>query len=198
MKIARQKPRSLRDRKREATRRKIVESGLALFMEHGFEATTLDMIAAEAGISRRTFFHYFKTKDAVLLARVGNGFPEDLRAAMLKQSADQPPLFAARNCFTALASRYETKDAAVVDRLLNSTEALRASKNALFLEIEEVLFETMCDLWPDRARRSTLRIIAMAASGALRLALEARRDDDGRHPLEDYIRRTFEILAASL
>src|SRR5689334_22312267 len=38
------------------TRRQIVDAASALFTEHGFSATTVDAIAAEAGVSRKTVF----------------------------------------------------------------------------------------------------------------------------------------------
>ncbi|WP_454011584.1 TetR/AcrR family transcriptional regulator [Aquamicrobium terrae] len=189
-----EEPEGLRARKRRETRQRIVEAGMKLFVENGYEATTLDMIAAAAGISRRTFFYYFKSKEDVLLARQGSGFPQALRAAMLEQSPQKTPLAAARDCFLALASRYETKDSATVDRLLRSTEALRARKNALFIEIEAVLFAAMCELWPTPDRRNGLRITTMVATGALRLALDDRRVDDKRGSLSDCLRRNFALL----
>src|ERR1700679_2624901 len=58
----------LRVRKRRETRQRIAEAGLRLFLEHGFEGVTLDAVAAAADISRRTFFHYFDSKEDILLA----------------------------------------------------------------------------------------------------------------------------------
>ena len=59
----------LREEKRQQTLKRITQTALGLFARHGYEATTLDMIAADAGISRRTFFHYFKSKDDILLSQ---------------------------------------------------------------------------------------------------------------------------------
>ncbi|OLT00312.1 hypothetical protein BJF90_36200 [Pseudonocardia sp. CNS-004] len=46
--------------------RHLAEVAQALFVEHGFEATSVDDITAAAGVSRRTFFRYFSTKADVL------------------------------------------------------------------------------------------------------------------------------------
>ncbi|MFF5010942.1 TetR family transcriptional regulator [Streptomyces phaeochromogenes] len=56
----------LRERKRRETRQRITHVGMRLFLTNGFDATTLDMIAAAADVSRRTFFSYFDSKDDVL------------------------------------------------------------------------------------------------------------------------------------
>jgi AcrR family transcriptional regulator len=62
MKSAPAKKNGLRARKRRETRQRIAETGLKLFVRKGYDATTLEAIAAAAGISARTFFYYFKTK----------------------------------------------------------------------------------------------------------------------------------------
>ena len=122
MKGASERPQGLRERKRRETSERIIEKGLKLFVKNGYEAATLDAIAEAAGISRRTFFYYFKSKEDVLLAAHDSGFREALRPAMLDELPDQAPLDAVQKCLVKLASRYETKESIVFDRLMESTE----------------------------------------------------------------------------
>ena len=58
---------SLRERKKLATWRAIQSAALGLFDGQGYEATTVEQIAAAADVSRATFFNYFAGKDAALL-----------------------------------------------------------------------------------------------------------------------------------
>jgi AcrR family transcriptional regulator len=198
MKGASEKPQGLRERKRRATSERIIENGLKLFVKNGYEATTLDAIARAAGISRRTFFYYFKSKEDVLLAAHDSGFREALKPAMLDQPPDQAPFDAVQKCLIKLASRYETKESIVFDRLMESTEALRARKEAVFVETEQILLEAMCELWPSPGRRDGLRLVAMVAMGTLRLALDKWKQNDAAHPLAYYLRQSFALLAKQL
>jgi AcrR family transcriptional regulator len=195
MEGALERPQGLRERKRRETSERIIEKGLKLFVKNGYEATTLDAIAEAAGISRRTFFYYFKSKEDVLLAARDSGFREALRPALLDESPDQSPIAAVQKCLIKLASRYETRESVVFDRLMESTPALRARKEAVFVDTEQILLEAMCELWPSPGRRDGLRLVAMVAMGTLRLALDKWKQNDAAHPLAYYIRQGFALLA---
>ena len=187
-------PNDLRERKRRLTLDRIAEVGLKLFMENGYEATTLDAIAAASGISRRTFFYYLKSKEDVLLAHESGNFPQALRPTFLNQSPKQSPINAARKTFLTLASMYQTKESIIADRILRSIEPLRLRKEALLVQMEELLAETMYEMWPDQSKRPALRMAAMMAIGALRFAKDNWRNDDAAHPLTHYIDEAFDLL----
>ena len=195
MKSTAEQPQGLRERKRQETSERIIEKGLKLFVKNGYDGTTLEAITEAAGISRRTFFYYFKSKEDILLAAHDSGFREALRPAMLEESPDQMPIDAVQKCLVKLASRYETKESVVFDRLMQSTAALRARKEAVFVETEQILLDAMCELWPAPGRRDGLRLVAMVAMGTLRLALEKWKQNDAAHSLAYYVRQSFALLA---
>lgn len=58
-------PRTTPGRPVATTHAKIEQAAFRLFAEHGFERTTLDAIAAEVGVGRRTLFRYFESKNDI-------------------------------------------------------------------------------------------------------------------------------------
>jgi AcrR family transcriptional regulator len=81
---------SLRDVARHAVRDEVVRSAWNLFVEQGFEATTVDQIAEAAGMSRRTFFRYFVGKDELILDKlleVGDRVADALAARPVEEPA---------------------------------------------------------------------------------------------------------------
>jgi len=61
----------LREQRRERNAREIQQAAMSLFAARGYAGVTVEDIAAEAGISERTFFRYFASKYHVLVAEAG-------------------------------------------------------------------------------------------------------------------------------
>jgi mycofactocin system transcriptional regulator len=81
---------------------------LRLFAECGFEATRIDQITAEAGVSERTFFRYFATKASVLWAEF-DAEVDAIRAALAAVPDDVPMMEAIRRAVVS-ANHYRAAD----------------------------------------------------------------------------------------
>lgn len=92
----------LRERKKIRTRAAIRDNAMRLFTEQGYTATTIDQIAEAADISPSTFFRYFPTKEAVVLA---DDIDPIVLAALAAIPADVPPLAAVRQALTGSLSQ---------------------------------------------------------------------------------------------
>lgn len=86
---------SLRDRRKTETREALVRAALDLFEASGFDEATVDDIAARAGVSPRTFFRYFGSKEAVLFADQEH-LISLMRDAVTARPAAEHPLLALR------------------------------------------------------------------------------------------------------
>ena len=183
----------LRERKQRQTRQRIAETGLTLFLANGYESTTLDAIAEAAGISRRTFFSYFKSKEEIVLAWQ-TGAWDAMRAELLKVSPDEAPLDAVRQTLVNHVSRYESDRMRAIDRVMRASETLMARKQAAYAMQEDALYSALCEVWRQPERRSVLRVVAMISIGAMRLALEAWGKQEGNRPVAEFLEESFANL----
>jgi len=97
---------SLRERKKADTREAIRGAAVDLFCRDGFEATTMDAVAAAADVSVRTVFRYFPTKEDLVFADVEADL-EDLRTLLDARPADEPVMGSVRAVVEVLAGRMD-------------------------------------------------------------------------------------------
>jgi AcrR family transcriptional regulator len=183
----------LRARKRTETAQRISAAALRLFAAHGIEATTVDAIAAAAGISRRTFFHYFAAKDDILLS-LHKGMGEQLADALDDRDPGNTPLQAVRAAALRIVAAYPLEELIVIDRLMRSSPAVQAGKQASYAREEAVLLGALERLWPDEDPVA-MQMLAMLAIGVGRRSLDAWSRDGGSAPLADYVTRAFDAAA---
>jgi AcrR family transcriptional regulator len=117
---------SLQERKQELVRTALFDAAWQLFGERGYEATTVAEIAAAAGVSRRTFFRYYASKEDVLV-ETSDEVAEAMLAAMAERPLDEPPLVAIERALVpVLESRIARTDRLhTIIRLLRESRTLR-------------------------------------------------------------------------
>jgi len=183
----------LRERKRRETAQRIADVALRLFLANGYEATTLDAITAAAGISRRTFFYYYKSKDDILISMQA-GLGETIAAGVRDEPADRRPLDAVRDVMIRASAAYPAEDMIAIDRLMRSSDVVMARKQASYVEHERTVYEALREKFSPPGSETSLRIVAMVAIGAMRLALEAFNRDHGKRPIVEHLWDAFNAL----
>jgi TetR/AcrR family transcriptional regulator, regulator of mycofactocin system len=110
------------------SRRELELIALRLFTDQGFDNTTIEQIAAEAGVSKRTFFRYFSSKASVLWSEFDSEV-DTIRAALADVPAEVPMMEAIRRA-VATANHYRVQDVAELRlrmNLIGGVPALQSS-----------------------------------------------------------------------
>ncbi|TXS21645.1 TetR family transcriptional regulator [Streptomyces sp. ms191] len=118
------------ERKRRLVTDELTESALQLLARKGFDGVTVDEIAAAAGVSKRTFFRYFASKEDVVvqfLADMGSGMRAELAARPAEEPASVALLRAVSLPLAACANHSDHSERALrVVQLILRTPALLA------------------------------------------------------------------------
>ena len=162
---------SLRERNKARARTEIAAAALRLFSKDGFEGVTVDQIVAAAGVSRRTFFRYFETKEDALLA----DYPElntTLTDSLIDGGADHP-LEAVRASLHRLADWYEERAEAVLERsrLIRDATHLTARNLEFLSQWESAIVATVAAHVGADAGSLLPRTAGATIVGAFRAAL---------------------------
>ena len=159
-------PGGLRERKKARTRAAIQQHALRLFAEQGYDATTVEQIAAAAEVSPSTFFRYFPNKEDVVLS---DDYDPLLIGAFHAQPPDTPPLAALRAAMrTSLAELAPEELAAIRERvaLMTSVLELRAALLANMTQTTAMLAELIASRAGRAVDDPTVRIGVGALMGA--------------------------------
>jgi AcrR family transcriptional regulator len=186
-----------RQRKKTATRDRIRASALRLFREQGYDATTVEQIAAAAGVSHMTFFRYFPAKEDVVLSDAY----DPLIASFIAQTPESWPL--TRRIRTVLVEGlrqiYDTQRDTMLaqNKLIVSTPALRARLWADQIATQQLILQALSASQdhpqPSFADRVTVAACLAAASTAILTWVE----NDGVPELPDLMDQAFDALASA-
>lgn len=182
---------TVRERNKLALRRDITEAALQLFRTQGFAATTVDQIVSKAGVSRRTFFHHFPTKEDVVLGDT-RALGERVRSALEARPATESAWTALSEALRALEGDESVQLRLATAKLYHDAPSLRARHLEKHLHWQNLLA-------PDIARRLGLssddaltdprpRAVIAAALSCLDVAVDVWRESGGEADLEAVFR----------
>jgi AcrR family transcriptional regulator len=185
----------LRERKKEATTERLREVALALVAERGFDAVSIDDIAAAADVSKTTFYRYFETKEDVLLGKSSDNL-ELLQASLDECPPEVGAVQAARHAFRRLAETYQADRAekVLVDRLTRTTPSVAARSLAHQARWEEVIRDDVDRRQPD-AEPFRRWLLAAQIIGAARGAVSWWLAEGAERELVDLIDEALATLA---
>jgi AcrR family transcriptional regulator len=190
---------SLRERTRRAVSAEITAAAIDLFAAQGFEATTIDQIASAAGLSRRSFFRYFSTKEEVILQSL-DATGLQLAETLVRRPANEQAWTALRRSFNILVERIDADPdrSAVVLHMMLASPALHGAHLAKQAKWQQLLADALLARThpdPEEADTST-RLRASALAGSALACLEAAqiawiegREERESQPADDALGR---------
>src|SRR5262245_42830841 len=135
---------SRREKHKSRTRQALREAALELFAAQGFDTTTTEEIAERAGVSVRTFFRYFPTKELVLFYGRYD-FVQGFVANLLSQPKSSSDFVAMRAAFIDAGADFAARRKALVlyERAVASSSALRGREQDRQIEDVHTIAEAI-------------------------------------------------------
>jgi AcrR family transcriptional regulator len=200
MEAARTTP-TLMERRRQDAAEEIARAAIELFTRDGFEATTVDAIAAEAGCSRRTFYRYFGSKEDVLFQDLPTAF-ERLREVLEAHLEEGLDLWTAvAESVVDMIGRFEGDEKTAVMRMVvwQREPALHARYMLHVDSAEKTIAETLCRYRGTRPEEDDLaQAMAITAIGAYRATVATHSPEAGRGKLAKHLRDLLATLDGEL
>lgn len=188
-----------RERKRRQTRERIETAALTLFLERGFDSTTIEDITEAADVSKRSFFDYFPSKEDVVAAWQ-DSFAGELIDAVAAQPADASLVEVIEAAIdAALRAAISDPQYLAIAVLIRDTPALRARDQLKYAKLERKLADALharCS--GGDAERFRLSVLAAAVVSMLRVGGERWSGGLQDMSLEEFARSMFDELWAAL
>jgi AcrR family transcriptional regulator len=184
----------LQRRKRELVRDEIARAAWDLFGSQGYEAVTVDEIARATGVSRRTFFRYFSSKEDVVVG-TSDALAEAVLAAFARRPPHEAPLVAIQRAIRPVVVSHlaEADQARAIIRLLRESRTLRRAMLERHARMEERLAALLArKLGTDPRRDPTPALLAFLTRALVDTAFNVWFDQSRRDPgamLDDAVRR---------
>ena len=183
-----------RQRKKTATRDRILASAQRLFLEQGYDATTVEQIAAAAGVSHMTFFRYFPSKEDVALS----DSYDPVIASFIAQTPAAWPLIQRIRAALAQGLRLvydDARDSLLAQvKLIVSTPALRERMWASQIATQEVILQALEADQRDPRASLEARVTVAACLAVAATAVLTWVENDGTPELPDLIEQAFDAL----
>jgi len=189
-----------RSDKKAKIRKAIIEATADLFEKQGFENTSVDEIAAEAEISRSTFYRYFPTKEQVAFP-YHEEYVAHFRKLLAENGDAGSPLSTVRRAFLSMAKLYmKARDEhRRYQRIISSSPILLARSVALDLEWQS----SIADAWskhlgkaPDAHQQAGMA--AGAIMGVVNFTMSLWHNGGCRQDLTVFSEPAFELLRNGL
>lgn len=123
-----------------------------LFLERGYENTTVDQIAAAAGMSKRTFFRYFPSKDDLVIGKY-DLFGDRMAEALDERPADEPVWTSMRRVFDMtlgyVDDDHQRARNDAMESIVRSTPQLQAGYLEKMQRVQELLIGRVADRLTD-------------------------------------------------
>jgi len=192
----------LRERKKLRTRRALADAASRLFLERGYDATTVADIAAAADVSTRTFFSYFPSKEDVLFADTDERI-EALSAAFERGAGDEPRLDLLRRTVVELilpTLQIRQQGWRTRLQLVMTTPALRATAIQRLFAAEQTVTDMIVAEMGGGTDEGEVEATAIAGAmlGAVRAVAMRWMAMGATGDLEADVNRTFDLLMRGL
>jgi AcrR family transcriptional regulator len=186
---------SLRERKKADTHDAIRDAAADLFIEHGFDRTTMEAVAEAANVSVRTVFRYFPTKEDLFFGDVEADLA-DLRELLDARPDDEPVMQSVKAVIEVLAGRIEEDEDQDIRLapMIHDEPALRQRYLGVLDAVEETIADwarVRLDVKPGDLRPG---LLAACVVSIQRVVVDAIVDGDARPPAE-LIRESVALLA---